>query len=318
MSSERDLATSSRQAHLDKLPPDKEVSMECESLMETIKTLRTSQHIVKLIFNEEFNNVQAEIDKVKKIICEVVGGNCLQIYTNIKMKSISFCFESEAELNKFCEINLSEYDVQTQIKKLTNNPELDLRKVKLSRAAGDKQNAMDVHDSIKRFGDIEEFYENGIRGTGKRSFIIAFKDMESKKRLLCHENIYCGKKLLRVSDYDLSFVRSEVQEKEPALRITNFSNGLNEYVVKDLMKTMQAVYWYMPISKKGHRMKCINVIFSNTYQKDRVKNSKWQFEGRNLIVAEINEQLCFVCGVKDHMVSQCPKRSTSTIRQSFS
>ena len=35
---------------------------------------------------------------------------------------------------------------------------------------------------------------------------------------------------------------------------------------------------------------------------------QWEFEGRKIVVTDIKEKCCFICGSKDHSQSLCPKK----------
>lgn len=261
-------------------------------------------HPQQVQFNENLGNVEAKSDEIKKVVFGLIKGNCLQLYADLANKTISVVLENEEEMDRFCAVKLQEHGIDGHAKKITHNPELDMRKVRLCRPVPGNFNSMDLRESLRKFGQIEEFYDTKPLGVENKSFIVVFISMEAKKQLLCLEYLFCGKNMLRIQDFDTSPTWYEKSAVTTGLGISNFTKRLNEFMVRDLMKTMQASFWYRPIAKNQYQMSCIIAEFSSEVQKEKVKNSKWEFDGRKLVVVDFNEHVCFVCGVRDHVVAQ--------------
>lgn len=307
MDSDVNLGTSCQEKISAVLSIGRDDQMEVESQVSAIKVGREVQHVVKIEFQQDLIDISGQITKIKHLIYNQIKGNCLQVVVNKEKKSISFWLESEEEAKRFCQLKLNEFSIDAEPKMITNNPDLDSRKIRLSRPATGKISALELQESIGRFGEIEEFYECSNRNGRKRSFVVAFKSMEDKRQLLFHETVFIGKNLMKVSDYLSTQDKSKDFIKgPPSLRVSNFSSGINEYVVRTLMKNMGASFWHMPIAKNGYKMKCIIASFDSIEKRNLVMQQKWNFDGKILILSDVLEQVCLCCGEKDHIVSQCP------------
>lgn len=282
--------------------------MECESNEDPIRVARTAQQIVKVVFSYAFANPNEIIAKIKSIIFKEIKGNCIHVFIDSQARAISFGFETEEEAINFCALKLQEHGIDAVTKLITNNPELDSRKIKLSRPSTGHFNANDIHESIGRFGEIEEFYESRTASGRKRTFIVAFRQTESKKQILCHETLFVGKTLMKVADFEPGLTKVEVPVKLPCLRVSNFAGRLNEYVVKDLMKQLGASFWHMPSSKTGFPMKCIIATFASEYHKEQavIIAKKIIYEGKKLVISEVDTKCCSTCGQKEHSNGSCP------------
>ena len=97
--------------------------------------------------------------------------NILHHKLDLKNVFIVISVDLKNEAKKMTEFSFSENEVPSTIKILTNNMELDSRKVIISRPAIVRINLEQVKQNLLSFGNIEEFYEI-ISNPRKRSFVV--------------------------------------------------------------------------------------------------------------------------------------------------
>ena len=166
-------------------------SMDMEIQESTIKVVKANQHLVKLVLNNEPEKYEVVIEKIKKIIFENLKSNYINIYFHRNERSICCSFENGEIASAFANLEFLHVGIDCVAKMLTDNAELDKRKVKLIRPSTGKLNINDLKSSLIRFGEIDEFYE--IRtNERKRTFVIAFKEEESKRCILNHDHVFLG------------------------------------------------------------------------------------------------------------------------------
>ena len=120
--------------------------------------------------------------------------NILKASVYQSKKTILLSFETIEELKAVTSFNFQEKGLNLEMKILTNNNELDSRKVRLTRLSTHRLNNNHIQQVVSRYGNIEELYE--IKGNPrKRSLIVAFETNKDKSNFLRKDTIFIGSEL---------------------------------------------------------------------------------------------------------------------------
>ena len=240
----------------------KNETMEVEIQESVIKCVRANHHIVKLSFDHDFSDSNEDIKKIKSWIYDRMRSNCLNIQVNKGEKCLLVNFEDERSATLFASSNFDEIQLNCGAKMLTNNYELDEKKVKIWRPATGYIDVMDLKASMGRYGQVEEFYEQRNGDNRKGSFIVAFANIEVKNRILEEKRIFIGKQLMKIDNYVKNLNKNNTTAKVSLmLRISNIPAGTTEFWAKGMMKNMNADFWHIPIAKNGLKMRCLIASF---------------------------------------------------------
>ena len=206
----------------------------CRDRQEVMILSKAHHHLVKLSYFERNEEVfEANFLRIQKICNEELKINLLSCKTDLKKEFYVLSTETATDVEKIASCNFIEKGIPVTTKILTNNKDLDNRKVKISRPATGKINIEQVKQQISAFGFIEEFYE--IRSNSrKRSFVVAFTSISGKIELLKRSILFIGTLLYSIENYVFDALESEnTTMKKPAmLQIANISNSNTEFTVK--------------------------------------------------------------------------------------
>lgn len=281
--------------------------MEMEIQDSYVKVVKANQHLVKLSLKDEPENYNIILEKVKKVIFDEMKTIYITIYFHKKERSICCTFENGETARAFANFDFKRVEIDCHTKMLTDNSELDKRKIKLVRPSTGRLNVTDLKSSLCRFGEIDEFYEIHSNER-KRTFVIAFKDDESKMSIIQHEHIFLGSNILKVEDYVKGINENHPQIERLTLRISNIPASTTEYNIKPLMENMKCSFWHIPVAKNGYKMKCVIAQFKRKEDLQNAMRHLWEFQNRKLVLTDPNTKCCFTCGHQEHLASDCPKK----------
>lgn len=288
---------------------DNNNSMEVENNHEVIKVGKQEQHLVKLMFDDELTEVEIKTKTIKKIIFEKLQSNYINNYANTQTRSFFVTFATAEEAIAFANFDFKSVEMNCSTKILTHNEELDKRKVKLWKPSTSAIKGNDVKAYLERYGEMEEFYEVRTTESRKRTFVVAFKEMEAKLRLLKRSSIFIGKDLIKIDDFLIGSNTTAIKSERFTIRISNIPATTTEYLIAGLMDKMKSNFWHIPVAKNGIRMRCVIASFDHQEKYEAALKVPWEYEGRNLILTDASIKCCFMCGNMEHSVKTCPKKA---------
>lgn len=280
-----------------------------ETETETIFALtKATQHLLKFACASSTENELKEwFKEMKKLIIQELKINIVKATVNYGKKIFYLSFEDEMDLKKVVNFKFEDKGIRMTATILTNNQELDSRKVRITRPSTHAISSELIQNTLGKYGIVDELYEVK-NSTRKRKFIVAFSTTEEKNNFIKQGKFFVGSDLYRIEPYVKGPASKETNAmiSNLTLRIGNINNNNTEFSVKTLMEGMRAKYWHIPIAKNGTKMPAIIAIFNNENDMNLVLKNRWVFENRTLFVAKVQENMCFKCGKNDHKQKTCP------------
>lgn len=151
--------------------------------------------------------------------------------------------------------DFAKHNIRVIPKLLTNNQELDAKKVKVTRPSTGKIDTEQVKHTMAAYGQIEEMYE--VRGNpNKRTFVVAFENAGDKIKMMTKSTVFIGSNHYKVENYIRGPQEiSDIEAKRAlTIRLANIRNSNTEFSVKVLLNQMRASYWYIPVSDHGIKL----------------------------------------------------------------
>lgn len=108
-----------------------EMLMECENSNDLIRISRASHFAVRLSLEDDWNNVNDGINLIKAIMFEKLKINFIKTFIDKNPKNLMVFLETENDAIALATFDFSTIDLKCNPKILTNNYELDCRKVKI-------------------------------------------------------------------------------------------------------------------------------------------------------------------------------------------
>ena len=142
-----------------------------------IRTVKTGQFRVKVTF-EDVEDADQRIKTVKNVIFEKLKSNCVSIHASKNGTDVFVALETAKKATALDNFNFEDLNVKVSTKLLTNNDELDKRKVKLWRPSTAPINTNDLKHFLRRYTEMEEFDEVRSTESRKRIVIVAFSELE--------------------------------------------------------------------------------------------------------------------------------------------
>lgn len=303
--------------------PDQEVSSSKNDFMDTdiqsgnqetndqqeiVSISKAHHHLLRISFPEQNESALNEsYGKIKRFIFEELKINLLSLKLNPSKCSMHLATETEDEASRISTSRFQDIGIQAECKVLTKNVELDAKKVKIFRRSKFRVDIDQFKQCVAKYGSIEEMYE--IKNyPNKRTFIVAFGDINSKVALMKEKTIFIGSNLYEIENF-VAGPRPESNSAVPkrfTLRISNIRNTNTDFSVKNLMTKMKATSWHIPIAKCGIKMPVIIAVLDNENDFNKALKTSWTFDGQQVFVSNIEENVCFKCGEMNHVMKECP------------
>lgn len=226
--------------------------IECQNDTKTIECNQASKRIARIQLGTNPKTFVNEISTIARVIRDKMKIN-LTDFLPCKVDRTITCFlENSEELEALIKYYFKTDNTECTLKQLTNNLELDSRKIKIWKPDTGFTDKTFVKKLLGHFGVVEEFYRGNKPNARKTVFLVVFANVENKLKMLRMKRVFIGKQLFKIDNY-LAEPKGNLCAIGPKLRfrVSNFAGNVDEFSVKNLMDNMRSVYWQKPTGMRG-------------------------------------------------------------------